>query len=177
MIKEIRNNMNVIESMIYFWTAVKDKEKVGEKYLVELSEYPEMKLLYDETFSAESVRKSLSAISNREMLNNSSQKERQFWNNNMWMLEDLGYMNQMVAPLKVLNLDSLPAEINKTKDISTESIEVVFVPANKEEFLVVDNKLVINFFKVTPDVIGSGEVTIAGKRLIEYIKERIVENF
>ncbi len=177
MIKEIRNNMNVIESMIYFWTAVKDKEKVGEKYLVELSEYPEMKLLYDETFNAESVRKSLSAISNREMLNNSSQKERQFWNNNMWMLEDLGYMNQMVAPLKMLNLDSLPPEINKVKDISTESIEVIFVPANKEEFLVVDNKLVINFFKVTPDVIGGGEATIAGKSLAEYVKEKIVENF
>lgn len=177
MIKEIRNNMNVIESMIYFWTAVKDREKVGEKYLVELSNYPEMKLLYDDSFDAESVRKSLSAISNREILNNSSQKERQFWNNNMWMLEDLSYMNSMVSPLKVLNLDSLVPEINAAKDIATESIEVVFVPANKEEFLVVDNKLVINFFKVTPDVVSGGDATIAGKKIVDYIKEKIVENF
>lgn len=177
MITEIRNNMNVIESMIYFWTAIKDREKVNERYLVELSEYPEMKLLYDDSFDAESVRKSLSAISNREMLNGGSQKERQFWNNNMWMLEDLGYMQEMVAPLKVLNLDHLPTEINALKDIATSSIEVVFIPANKEEFFVVDNKLVINFFKVTPDIMGGGEATICDKSIAEYVKEKIIENF
>lgn len=177
MIKEIKNNMNVIESMIYFWTAIKDREKVGEKFLVELSEYPEMKLLYDDSFDAESVRKSLSAISNREMLNGGSQKERQFWNNNMWMLEDLSYMSEMVVPLKVLNLESLVDEINQIKDIDKPSIEVVFIPANKEEFLVVDNKLVINFFKVVPDIITGGEATIDGKTVKEYIKEKIVENF
>lgn len=177
MIKEIKNNMNVIESMIYFWTAVKDKEKVGERYLVELSEYPEMKLLYDETFNAESVRKALSAISNREMLNGGTQKERQFWNNNMWMLEDLSLMSNMVAPLKVLNLDALPEKINAIKDIDASSIEVVFIPASKEEFFVVGNKLVINFFKVMPDLILGGEATINGKTISEYIQEKILENF
>ncbi len=177
MVKEIKNNMNVIESMIYFWTAIADREKVNERFLTELSEFPEMKLLYDDTFEAESVRKALSAISNREMLNGGAQKERQFWNNNMWMLEDLDYMREMVAPLKVLNLDHLPEQINAAKDIQAPSIEVVFIPANKEEFLVVGNKLVINFFKVTPDIIGGGEATIEGKSIPEYIKEKIVENF
>ncbi|MDO4711992.1 MAG: hypothetical protein Q4A75_08435 [Peptostreptococcaceae bacterium] len=177
MIKEIRNNMNVIESMIYFWTAVKDREKVGERYLVELSEYPEMKLLYDESFNAESVRRSLSAITNREMLNGGTQKERQFWNNNMWMLEDLSLMSNMVAPLKVLNLDALPERIGKVKDIDVPSIEVIFIPANKEEYFVVDNKLVINFFRVTPDLVLGGDPTIDGKPIMEYIEEKIIENF
>ena len=177
MVSEIKNNMNVIESMVYFWTAVGDREKVNERYLAELSDYPEMKLLYDESFDAESVRRSLSAITNREMLNGGSQKERQFWNNNMWMLEDLDYMQEMVAPLKILNLDHLPAELNALKDISTQSIEVVFIPANKEEFFVVGNKLVINFFKVTPDIMGGGEATICGKSIPEYIREKIAENF
>lgn len=177
MIKDIKVNMNVIESMLYFWTATSEKEKVGEKYLIELSEYPEMKLLYGEEFNSESVRKVLSAITNREKLNNANQKERQFWNNNMWMLEDIEYMKAMVAPIKVLNLDDLADIINKEKDIPHESLEVVFIPANKEEFLIKDNKLIINFFKITPDIITFGEPTIEGKTIKDYIKETILGNF
>ena len=177
MIREIRNNMNVIESMLYFWTAVKDREKVNESYLIGISEYPEMNLLYDDTFSKESVRKVLSAISNRELINNSSQKERQFWNNNMWMLEDMELMQEMVAPLKQLNLDKLVNEINAEKNIAHDLIEIVFIPANKEEFFVIDNKLVINFFKLQADIITGEETKIAGISITEYIKQRILESF
>ncbi|MGB5824720.1 MAG: hypothetical protein WBH44_11660 [Proteocatella sp.] len=177
MIKIINKNLNVIESMLYFWQATKEKEKVGESYLVTLSEYDEMKLLYSEEFNAESVRKSLSAISNREMLNGATQKERQFWNNNMWMMEDMGYLKMMVDPLKKLNLDSLVEKINSKKEISQEEIEVVFIPANKEEYFVKGNKLIINFFKVTPDMMDEEITTIDGKNLMEYIEEKIIDNF
>lgn len=177
MIKAINKNLNVIESMLYFWQATKEKEKVGESYLVTLSEYDEMKLLYSDDFNAESVRKSLSAISNREMLNGASQKERQFWNNNMWMLEDMDYLKMMIDPLKKLSLDSLIEKINSKKEISQEEIEVVFIPANKEEYLVKGNKLIINFFKVTPDIMNEEITTIDGKNLMEYIEEKIIENF
>ena len=177
MIKTISKNLNVIESMLYFWQATKEKEKVGENYLVTLSEYDEMKLLYNDDFNAESVRKSLSAISNREMLNGGTQKERQFWNNNMWMMEDMDYMRMMVDPLKKLNLDTLIDSINSKKDIAQEKIEVVFIPANKEECIIKGNKLVINFFKVTPDLMDEKITTIEGKNLIEYIEEKILENF
>lgn len=177
MLKTINKNLNVIESMLYFWQATKEKEKVGENYLVTLSEYEEMKLLYNDEFSAESVRKSLSAISNREMLNGGTQKERQFWNNNMWMLEDMDYLKMMVEPLKTLNLDSLIEKINSKKAISEEAVEVVFIPANKEEYLVKGNKLVINFFKVTPDIMGEEITRIEGKEIAEYIEEKIIENF
>jgi len=177
MIKIINKNLNVIESMLYFWQATKEKEKVGENYLVTLSEYDEMKLLYSDDFNAESVRKSLSAISNREMLNGGTQKERQFWNNNMWMMEDMDYMRMMVDPLKKLNFDTLIDSINSKKDIALEEIEVVFIPANKEEYIIKGNKLVINFFKVTPDLMDEEITTIEGKNLIEYIEEKILENF
>ena len=177
MLKDIKVNMNVIESMLYFWTATSEKDKVGEKYLTDLSRYPEMKLLYDSDFDEESVRKVLSAISNREKLNGANQKERQFWNNNMWMLEDLDYMKAMVAPLKVLNLDSLVDEINQEKDIQTPVIDVIFVPANKEEYLIKDNKLIINFFKLTADLINLEEVTINGQSIREYIKNAILMHF
>lgn len=177
MLKTINKNLNVIESMLYFWQATKEKEKVGENYLVTLSEYEEMKLLYSEDFNEESVRKALSAISNREMLNGGTQKERQFWNNNMWMLEDMDYMKMMVEPLKTLNLDSLIEKINSQKTISSEDIEVIFVPANKEEYLVKGNKLVVNFFKITPDIMGEEITRIEGKEITEYIEEKIIENF
>lgn len=177
MLKNIKVNMNVIESMLYYWTATSEKEKLNEKYLIELSEYPEMKLLYDAEFDAEAVRHVLSAITNREKLNNASQKERQFWNNNMWMLEDLELMQLMVTPLKVLNLDFLVDQINKEKEISYESIEVIFVPANKESFLVKGNKLIVNFFKVQADIFGTADPTIEGKPIAEYIAQVIKENF
>ena len=55
-------NLNLMEYMLYFWQSTSENEKVGESYLVEIAEQPEMALLYDETFNAESVRKVLSAI-------------------------------------------------------------------------------------------------------------------
>lgn len=95
----------------------------------------------------------------------------------MWMMEDMDYMKMMVEPLKTLNLDSLVEKINSKKDISEEEIEVVFVPANKEEYLIKGNKLVINFFKVTPDIMGEEITKIEGKEIVEYIEEKIIENF
>lgn len=175
MVKTIKSNMNVIESMLYFWEATKDKEKVGENYLVTLGEYEEMKLLFDEEFSAESMRKVLSAISNREMLNNSSQKERQFWNNNMWMLEDIDMMKMMVNPLKSLNLDDLVAKVNEKTDLAYDDIEVVFVPANKEEYIIKNSKLIINFFRIQADMFDETKVTIGGTDIKEYITEKICE--
>lgn len=177
MLKTINKNLNVIESMLYFWQSTKDREKVSEQYLVTLAEYDEMKLLYNEEFNGESVRKSLSAITNREMLNGGTQKERQFWNNNMWMLEDMDNMKAMVEPIKKLSLEGMAERIGKKKDINLEEIEVVFIPANKEEYLIVKNKLVINFFKITPDFLGDGPAKIEGKAILEYIEEKIIENF
>ncbi|MGL5439042.1 MAG: hypothetical protein ACRDA4_01460 [Filifactoraceae bacterium] len=175
MVKTIRANMNVIESMVYFWEATKDREKVGEKYLVTLTEYDEMKLLFDGEFSAESMRKVLSAISNREMLNNSTQKERQFWNNNMWMLEDMDIMKMMVSPLKSLNLDDIVEKVNSKVELPYEDIEVVFVPANKEEYIMKGNKLIINFFRVQSDMFDEKKVSIGGVDLKEYIQDKICE--
>lgn len=175
MVKTIKSNMNVIESMIYFWEATRDREKVGEQYLTTLTEFDEMKLLFDDEFNAESMRKVLSAISNREMLNNSTQKERQFWNNNMWMLEDLEFMRMMVKPLKSLNLDDMVDTVNSKVDLPYEDIEVVFVPANKEEYLIKGSKLIINFFRVQVDMFDEDKVTVGGVNLKDYIVEKICE--
>lgn len=161
----IRVNNEVVELMIYFWESVSEREKVSEDYLRSVSQRNEMKLIYNENFNEESVRKVLSAISNRELLNGGTKEEKRFWNNNMWMMEDLSLMKAMIDPIKKLNLD----EIKK-------DLELIFIPGHIDEHYVIGNKLVVNFFKINVDVFGgSGKVTMNGKDFKEYIINLIEE--
>ncbi len=173
--QRIKVNLEVIEAMLYYWQATSEKEKVGEGYLNDIANMPSMKLIYDNEFNEESVRRALSAISNREIFAGESKKESRFWNNNMWMLEDLGYTDMMVKPLKILNLDSIIEKLNKSENSSKyEEIEVAFVPGHLDEYKIVDDKLVINFFRVKPSLYDES-TSIDEKELIDYIEEKILE--
>ncbi len=175
MLKRIVVNLEVLEGMLYFWQATKDKEKVGEAYIVSIAEQDVMKAMYDLEFNYESVRLVLSAISNREILNSTSKKERRFWNNNMWMLEDMDLMQKMIAPLKKLNLDDVTEEINKANlDFPYEEVEVAFFPGQMESNKVVGNKLYLNLFFVKPDLFDDEIVLFEGQKLREYIKNQII---
>lgn len=174
MIKRIIIKLDTVEAMLYFWQATKDREKVGEKYLQDLSDFSDMKFIYDNEFNKESVRSVLSAISNREVLNSESKKERKYWNNNMWMLEDLGYTHMMVAPLKTLNLDGLIDQLNSRVDSKYEEVEVIFLPGHVDEFSISENKLIINFFRVKPDLYEDGKITINDQPLISFIEEKLL---
>lgn len=175
MIKSIKMKLDIIEAMLYYWQATSEKEKVGESYLNNIANYEEMKVLYDDEFNEESVRKVLSAISNREIFHSVIKKERKFWNNNMWMLEDLEYTNMMVTPLKILNIDSILKNINE-KGINSkyENIEIVFIPGIESEYYIKDNKLIINFFRVKPDLYEDNKITIGDKSIIDYIEEKLI---
>lgn len=174
MIKSVNIKMDVIESMLYFWQATSDKEKVGENYIYSIADREEMASLYDEEFDRESVRKVLSAISNRELLNSNIKKERKFWNNNMWMMEDLDYVDMMIKPLKVLNLDDVINQLNEV-DTAYENLEVYFVPGLHEVYKIVENKIFINFFRVKPDLYEDNKVTVGETLLKDYIVERLQE--
>lgn len=174
MINNINIKMDVIESMLYFWQATNDKEKVGENYIYSIADREEMASLYDEEFDRESVRLVLSAISNREILNTDSKKARKFWNNNMWMMEDLDYTDMMVAPLKVLNVDDA-IEGLKSIETSYDTLEVHFVPGLHEEYQIIDNKVFINFFRVKPDLYVDDKVTIGETLLKDYVVEKLKE--
>ena len=135
-----------------------------------------MEYLYGEEFDKESVRKVLSAISNREMLNSQSKKDRKYWNNNMWMLEDLEFTNMMVQPLKLLNLNNYLDKLNDiNENIQYEEIEVIFLPGHMDEYTIDGNKLVINFFRVMPDLYEENKVSIGDKELHDYIEEKLIE--
>lgn len=169
---KININTEVVEMMIFFWSSVAEKEKVAEPYIISVAERPEMKLIYDDEFKEEGVRSVLSAISNRELLNGGSKRDKRFWNNNMWMMEDLGVMEAMIAPMKQLNLQE--DESNLSTKSGYDEVNVIFVPGTTDFFKVVGNNLVVNFFKIAVDIFGgTGEVTFDGKTLKEAIEEKI----
>src|SRR5690606_21586499 len=109
-------------------------------------------LCYNSEFDAESVRKVLSAITNRERISHMTKSEGRFWSNNMWMMEDLTFTDRMAQPLKVLNVDSM---VDELKDLpgsaKYDDREVFFTPLHYDEYVIKGTKLVVIFFKVKPD--------------------------
>ncbi len=176
MLQRIEKKFDIVEMLHYYWQVTSENEKVGESYITDVVNRPEMKYIYDDEFDEEEARKVLSAISNREPLNSKSRRARKYWNNNMWMLEDLEYTNMMVTPVKTLNLDVLVEKINsKVEDSKYEDVEVIFVPSTNEEYLIKDNKLIINFFRVKPDLYEENKVTIGEIPFVDFIEEKIIE--
>lgn len=175
MINRIKVNLEAVEAMLYFWQAANDKENVSEMFIYDVAEMPGLKLTYDEEFNEESVRRALSAIKNREIFSRNNKKEGRFYNNNLWMMEDLEYTNLMVAPIKKLNLESLVEGLNsKYPSCSYEELEVIFAPLHVDEYLIKDNRLIINFFRVKPSDFDDN--TFIGEvELKEYVKNKLEE--
>lgn len=158
----MKKSLEVLESMIYYWNSVTEREKIGEKYLASISEDTGMKATYNENFDEESVRKVLSAISNREPFKGRTKNEGRFWNNNMWMLEDMDYMNMIISPLKKLSLEDLGEG------------EVIFLPLHLDLFYKKDKNIYINFFMIKPDLYnGTEKLTIEGIEIKEWIKKNM----
>lgn len=91
----------------------------------------------------------------------------------MWILEDLGNMNNMIRPVKTLNLDYLKEKFNE--ETKFDEIIVIFIPGHEDEYYIDENKLVINFFRLMVDFMDETQVNISGKPLKEYIEEKILE--
>lgn len=163
----INVKLNPVEMMIYFWETVAERGKVNDQYLISVAEEEDMQALYDEEFTKESFRKVLSAISNRELVNNATKKESRFWSLNMWMLEDLDNMRNMVAKVKTLNLDHL-------KDKITKDVTIVFIPATTEETILDGDNLLLNFFKISVNPFGEESVQFAGEDFNKYIEEKVL---
>ena len=117
MVQSIKINLEMIESMIYYWKATSEKQKVGEPFIIATVSSPLMKPLYGGDFTEESARKVLSAISNREIFKPETKAEGRFWNNQMWMMEDSGVMEAMTASVKTLNLDYLVPALETEENI------------------------------------------------------------
>lgn len=174
MLQRIKLNLEAVEAMLYYWQAASEKENISEVFFNDVSEMKALKIAYEEDFDGESVRRALSAIKNREPFTG-NKKERKFWNNNMWMMEDLEYTQSMATPIKQLNIDGLLPELQKINNKNNyEEVEVIFSPLHSEEYIIVKNCLVINFFRVRPS--DFDERTFIGEKEVnEYILEKLTE--
>lgn len=174
MLQRIKVNLEAVEAMLYFWLAASEKENIPEKFFYDVADMPALSCAYDEEFNGESVRRALSAIKNREPFAG-NKKELKFWNNNMWMMEDLEYTNAMASPIKKLNLDIMVEKLRGVIGYNKyDEIEVIFAPLHSDEYIISKNKLVINFFRVKPDFVE--EKTYIGEtELNEYIEEKLKE--
>ena len=160
----IKMNMEVMELMFYFWQATTDREKVGEQFIMFFVDHKQMAPIYTDEFQPESVRRALSAISNREIFSAEHKCESRFWNNNMWAMEDVGLMEAMMAPLKVMNFDDL----NVDGDFS-----VVVLPLHMEDFTIKGNALYVNFFRVQADMMGDDPLTMEGVEFKQWVEKTI----
>lgn len=154
MSQDIRVNLDVIEMMLFYWESVASKDKMSDEYFVEIAKKSEMQVLYNAEFSADSVRRVLSCISNREKLNSTSKEEFRFWSQNMRMIEDLRLLQAILYPVKHLNLSGITEKLS-TKD----AIEVIFLPFPDGDYMVCENKIYFNFFSIIASYQMYGEDT------------------
>ncbi|WP_461538198.1 TDE2712 family protein [Spongorhabdus nitratireducens] len=155
-------NMEVMELVYYYWQATSEGEKVGEAFIMTIADHEKMKPVYSKGFTPESVRRALSAISNKEKFSAENKTESRFWNNNMWAMEDLGLMELMMAPLKVMNLDDI--EVQKP-------LEIVVLPLHLDDYYLTDNTLYLNFFRVQADLMGMEPLKMDGIELKQWIRQ------
>ena len=174
MIKQIELNLEAVESMLYLWSALAEKEKVAESFFVDVANMYPMKAIMTKNFNEESVRKVLSAIQNRELLSDATKEEKRFWNNNMWMMEDLELPNMMAKPIKVLNVNHLIEKLNKEfPDNKKEILKVYIAPLHLDDHYIVDGNLIINFFRI---MLPDGEnAFIESMPIDDYIYEKLKE--
>lgn len=168
----ININLKALEMMLFIWASLRDREKISDQVMIELANSPEMAGAYDEDFSPESVRKVLSAICNRELLNGPTKKESRFWNYNMWMLEDAEMTDLMLKPIKTFNVDNL---LKRFENINFDDVEVIFFPGHHDLYKIIGNRLFINFFMLKADIYGSGDVTIDDLSVKQFIENKILE--
>ena len=174
MIKNIKLNLEAIEALHFFWIAASEKDQVDEKFFHDLGEMDAVKLVYDDEFNAESVRRALSAIKNREPFSG-SKSERKFWNLNMWAMEDLELTASMIMPIKQLNLDDLVSKLADADNPKKyDTLEVYFSPIHDDEFRIIENKLLINFFRIRTSFVDDG-VLIGDIELEKYIEEKLIK--
>lgn len=151
MLKTIKIDLTGVESLLFFWQLILEKEKVSELYILRVTELPPFKASYTEDFTHISLRRVLSAISNREVFIGENKEQGRFWSNNLWMLEDIAYITSLVAPLKRFNASDLIPKINKEVPHGIyDSIEIFFVPLHLQTTFTDKNKLYINFFAIIP---------------------------
>ena len=174
MVNNIVINLEVVESMLYYWSSIADREKVNESFFVDIANMEAMKLIQTDDFNEESIRKVLSSIQNRELLSSATKPEKRFWSKNMWIADDVSIATKMAQPIKTLNVDDLVARLNKEyPNFNQEKIIVHFTPLHREPYYIIGNQIIINFFMIYFD--ENDHPLFDGQDIKEYIYARLCE--
>lgn len=173
MLKRITVDLETIESFIYFWTCVNEREKVAESYLLDIANAKSYQDLSTDNFTDESIRKVLSAIQNSELLSQATKEEKRFWSCNMWMIEDPDIMTNMVSPIKQKNFDHLVEEIQRERpDFPFEEIIISILPLHLEDKVIKSNHIYLNFFKINTK---DNSIRFLDQPFDAYVKNTILE--
>ncbi len=172
MLTKVHIDFETVEMMVFLWESIVNKEKVGDFYFTQLAEKPAMQVLYGDDFTQDSVRKVLSGLVNREILNGLTKKESKFWSQNMRITEDLEAMHAILNPIKQLNFDYLKETY--AGETPYDTVEVFFIPGHKEAYYIQDNRLYVIFYSIFPDM-ATGELKVEGEPLKAFIEGKIKE--
>lgn len=171
----IKINLDAMESLNFFWQSLKDREKASEQFLADVANLEGYRLVYDDEFTPESVRRVMSALSNFEPFRAESKKEGRLYSNHLWMMDDLDIAQAMLQPIKLLNLDELQEKLGDS--LRAEEVTIYFVPFHTEAVVVKGNQVVMNFFKVMIDMMGGDDVTFEGLSLPDAVEKVLREYF
>lgn len=173
MLKAIKVNFETIELLQFFWETAAKGDKIADSYIMDIVNKPEMQAIYTDGFDAQSARKVLSAVINKEPLNDATDKEQEFFNYNTFNADDPGNVEMMLPPVKHLNFDDLKEEFQAPDDL--ESLVVNVVPAYDMVSKVEGNTVTLNFFKIEADWSDMDNVFVEGKILKDYLEEKLRE--
>ena len=162
----LKMNLETLEAMDFFWSALKDRERIADLFIQEVTNMEGYRLSYDEEFTSESVRRVMSALANREPFKATNKKEGRLYSNHLWMMDDLGIEKAMLQPVKQLNVEHLRKDLNSS--LPYQEIQVCVVPLHLDVHKISKNNLLLNFFKIQ---LGEEEnsITIEGLPLDQYI--------
>lgn len=174
MLKRIHVDLTAVESLLFFWQLILEKQKVSEFYILRTTELSPFKATYTENFTPISLRRVLSAISNREVFIGENKEQGRFWSNNLWMLEDISYITSLVMPLKQLNLSDL---IPRIKNVPYDELTIYFVPLHLKPYYWDKNKFYVNFFSIIPLEDEKPKINIAElkEQLLKEINQRFIK--
>jgi len=162
----LKMNLETLEAMDFFWAALKDRERIADLFIQEVTTMEGYRLSYDEEFTSESVRRVMSALANREPFKSTNKKEGRLYSNHLWMMDDLGLEKAMIQPVKQLNVEHLRQDLSTS--LPYTEIQIHVVPLHLNAHKVSKNNILLNFFKIQ---LGEEEntVTIEGLPLDQYI--------
>ena len=173
MLKFITVNYELIELLQFFWSTVAQGQKVNDAFIMEIAERPEMAAIYTDGFDEQSVRKVLSAVVNKEPVNEATEKELEFYHYNKFNADDPGNVAMILPAIKLLNLDHLKEDY---KDASQfESVKVVFTAGYDFTSQIDGDTVIINYFKMGLSMVDFETIVIEDQPVADYVEARLRE--